>query len=199
VQRRRARWRPQKAFHVASDRGGLLGLASYPLMRMESSAYGTFAHAEDDEFAPSGCDIVPQVAFEAYTSRPAPKFNPSWWWNSIRGAEWFHLYLWMLKDFLWCPPASSHLILDPRLPLRFPSGRKTRMLLEFLRGLQRLLGPFFCWFDLFAMVMVLKPGTTRRSSFGYSPTHGGCTGNSLTGATPTNPRYSHCIRSRRVI
>ena len=123
---------------------GLLGLASCPPMRTESSAYGTFAHAEDDEFAPSGCDIVPQVAFEAYTSRPAPKFNPSWWWSSIRGAEWFHLYLWMLKDFLWCPPASPHLILDPHLPLRFPSGHKTRMRLESLRGLQRLLGPFFC-------------------------------------------------------
>lgn len=192
------RWRPQKAFHVASDRDGLLGLASGPLMRMESSAYGTFAQDEDDEFAPLGCDTAPQT-FEAYTSRPAPKFNPSWWWNSIRGAEWFHLYLWMLKDFLWCPPVSSHLILDLHSLLRFPSGRKTRMLLELLRGLQLLLGPFFCWFDLFAMAMVSKHGTTRRSSFGYLPTRGGCTGNSLTGATLTYPRYSHCIRSRLVI
>jgi hypothetical protein len=57
--------------------------------------------------------MVPLTPFEAYTTRPAPKFNPSWWWNSIRGAEWFHLYLWMLKDFLWChylmPPLSSTL------------------------------------------------------------------------------------------
>ena len=67
-----------------------------------SAAYGTFAHPDDDdEFAPSGCDMAPLTPFEAWTTRPAPKFDPSWWWNSIRGAEWFHLYLWMLKDFLW--------------------------------------------------------------------------------------------------
>jgi hypothetical protein len=73
-------------------------------MKAEASAYGTFAHSDiDDEFAPSGCDMAPESAFAAYTTRPAPKFDPSWWWNSIRGAEWFHLYLWMLKDLLWCP------------------------------------------------------------------------------------------------
>jgi hypothetical protein len=78
---------------------------NFPSMKAETSAYGTFAHSDiDDEFAPSGCDMAPETAFAAYTTRPSPKFNPSWWWNSIRGAEWFHLYLWMLKDFLWCSP-----------------------------------------------------------------------------------------------
>ena len=96
---------------------------SFPPMKAEASAYGTFAHSEvDDEFAPSGCDMVPSSAFEAYFTRPAPKFNPSWWWNSIRGAEWFHLYLWMLKDFLWCPhcPTSCCNVARSltRLPLR---------------------------------------------------------------------------------
>jgi hypothetical protein len=70
-------------------------------MNTESSAYGSFAVAADDEFAPSGCDMIPQTPLAAYTTPPSPKFNPAWWWNSIRGAEWFHLYLWMLKDFLW--------------------------------------------------------------------------------------------------
>jgi hypothetical protein len=168
------------------------------LMRPESSAYGTFAH-EDDEFSPSGCDMVPPSPFQAYTTRPAPKFNPSWWWNSIRGAEWFHLYLWMLKDFLWCPPTSVHrsLLLTHSHFLSPLPGLKTLMHLELLRGLQRQFGPFFCWCDLFAMEMVWKRGITLRNSFGCLPTRGGCTGSSLTGVTRTSPRYNHSIRRRR--
>ena len=163
-------------------------------MRPESSAYGTFAHDEDDEFAPSGCDMVPLTPFEAYTTRPAPKFNPSWWWNSIRGAEWFHLYLWMLKDFLWCPylmpPLSS--TLPTHTPPLSP-GPRTHMHLELLRGLQRRLGLCFCWCDQFGMVTAWKRGTTPLNSFGCSPTLGGCTARSLIGGACSNPQHLHHI------
>jgi hypothetical protein len=169
-------------------------------MKAESSAYGTFAHAHvDDEFAPSGCDMAPESAFAAYTTRPSPKFNPSWWWNSIRGAEWFHLYLWMLKDLLWCPHCpmchvsvvTPHQSAIPTVP-----GLKTRTRSALWRVLQRLHGPFFCFGDPFATAMVWKLGTTRRNSFGCSPTRGGCTASSLTGGSRISPRYSRNIKRR---
>ncbi len=70
-------------------------------------------HARKYEYGAIGSDSTPLAeAFDthesgdstplaAWTTEPLLPFSPRWLLFSIRGAEWFHLYLWMLKDLFW--------------------------------------------------------------------------------------------------
>ena len=69
-------------------------------------------HARKYEYGAIGSDSTPLAeAFDAHEGDPTPlaawttepllPFSPRWLLFSIRGAEWFHLYLWMLKDLFW--------------------------------------------------------------------------------------------------
>jgi hypothetical protein len=37
----------------------------------------------------------------AWRTLPHQPFSLLWFITSLRGAEWFHLYLWMMKDLAW--------------------------------------------------------------------------------------------------
>jgi len=38
----------------------------------------------------------------AWLSEPRSWWNPRWYYETIRGTEWFHVYTWMAKDICWC-------------------------------------------------------------------------------------------------
>jgi hypothetical protein len=42
-----------------------------------------------------------QRCLGAWFSLPYFKWYPRWWFSTIRGAEWFHVYLWLAKDLAW--------------------------------------------------------------------------------------------------
>mmetsp|Transcript_28467 Transcript_28467/g.75027 ORF Transcript_28467/g.75027 Transcript_28467/m.75027 type:complete len:121 (+) Transcript_28467:91-453(+) len=45
--------------------------------------------------------VEEQWCLAAWFTYPYFKWRPRWYFTTIRGAEWFHVYLWLLKDLSW--------------------------------------------------------------------------------------------------
>jgi hypothetical protein len=68
--------------------------------RSNHDQYGTFS--KSGEAVKDGENISQKTfLFAAWTTPPNEKWTPTWNFASIRGLEWFHLYLWMAKDLSW--------------------------------------------------------------------------------------------------
>ena len=68
--------------------------------RINHEQYGTFDKSKD---AAKDTDKNSQktVLFAAWTTPPRDQWSLTWNFTSIKGLEWFHLYLWMAKDLSW--------------------------------------------------------------------------------------------------
>ena len=65
--------------------------------RGNADQYGTFS----SDGARTGTASTKTYLFAAWTTVPKDKWTPTWNFNTQKGLEWFHLYMWMAKDLAW--------------------------------------------------------------------------------------------------
>ena len=65
----------------------------------EKESYGTFQQKTESQG--SGTDVhAPMSCFGALTTLPRDKWE--WkWFSTVKGSDWLHLYMWMVKDLAW--------------------------------------------------------------------------------------------------
>jgi hypothetical protein len=77
-------------------------------------SYGTLQSQENDLTIPphlaydskehdieSNEEVREERCLGAWFSLPYFRWYPQWFTSTIRGAEWFHVYLWLAKDLAW--------------------------------------------------------------------------------------------------
>ena len=68
------------------------------------ASYGSL-QSKDQEFAlpvpDSDTDVKQERCLAAWFTLPYFRWYPRWYFTTVRGAEWFHVYLWLAKDLAW--------------------------------------------------------------------------------------------------
>lgn len=59
---------------------------------------GSHRYLNPDEHRPEHTD---KSFMGAWLTLPYFRWYPRWYFITIRGAEWFHVYLWVAKDLAW--------------------------------------------------------------------------------------------------